>query len=206
MVILLGVILPLLCYLLVNEWSVAGLSVREWSIVAESSALAVIQFLGMFVTVLSLSVAILHWRLRVRLPELVDHLRLLRWVLPALSFSAMILIGVADRPNDTLALNLSGTFISLSFLGWMVLGMIAAFIKSNELTRVLLCRSLTSVYTFCVVIFTGLQYHYHAQERQWVSLSEEVTFKKEDRGMMKLEYEVTKQMRKELISELDMIR
>lgn len=201
-----GVVLPVSLYLMVNEWMALTLSVREWSVLTMASALVVIQFSGMLVTVLTLSMALLHWRLSVRLPGIISRVRILRWVLPVLSFSAMILVGLTDTKGETLPWNIAGAFISLAILGWVVMAGVSAFRKKDELSRIAMCRGMLSVYACLLVVFAGLYHYYHAQEKHWVSESEEITFKPEYLGVMTIEYRTAQQMRKEMKERLELIR
>jgi hypothetical protein len=199
-----GVILPVITYLIINEHTVLG--VREWSVLALSSAMVVIQFTGILVTVLTLSLALLHWRLSVRLPGVISKVKVLGWVLPALSFSALILIGMTDTKGETLPWNLAGGFISLALLGWVVMALASAFRKKDEHSRIAICRGMLWVYASVLVVFSGLYHYYHAQEKHWISESEEITFKPEHLGLTNIEYRTAQQMRKEVKERLAMIR
>lgn len=206
MILLVGVVFPVVLYVVVNEWMALGLSVRDWSVVALSGAMVLLQFVGMVVTVLTLSMALLHWRLSVRLPGLVSRVRGLSWVLPGLSFSAMILVGMTDAKSDVLPWVLAGGFLSLAFLGWVVLAGVGAFRKKEELLRVAMCRGVLTVYSCALVVFVSLYFYYASEERYWVSQSEDITFKEELLGVTTIEYRVAQQMRRELEERLELIR
>jgi len=199
-----GIILPAFLYVIINEHTALG--VREWSVLALSSALVVIQFSGMLVTVLTLSMALLHWRLSMRLPGLISRVRMLGWLLPTLAFSAMILVGMSDTKGETLSWNIAGAFISLAILGWVVMAGVSAFRKKDTLSRIAMCRGMLSVYACLLVVFAGLYHYYHTQEKYWVSKSGEITFKPEYRGVMTIEYRTAQQMRKEVMERLELIR
>ncbi len=199
-----GIILPVFVYVMINEHTALG--VREWSVLALSSALVVIQFSGMLVTVLTLSMALLHWRLSVRLPGIISRVRMLGWVLPVLSFSAMSLVGLTDTKGETLPWNIAGAFISLSILGWVLIVGVSAFRKKDALSRIAMCRGMLSVYACLLVVFAGLYHYYHLQEKRWISESEEITFKPEHLGVMTIEYRTAQQMRKEIKERLELIR
>lgn len=201
-----GVFLPVLLYLIVNGWMALGLSVREWSVLSANSGLVLIQFLGMLMAVLTLSVALLRWRLSVRLPFLFSGASILGWVFPCLSISAMILVGLSDTKSAELPWILAGSFVSLAFLGWLVLGGIGACRKKGKLVSVTMCRGMLSVYGCLIIVFSGLNVYYEAKERYWISESEEMTFKAEYLGLMTVEFNVCVQVRKEIEERLDIIR
>lgn len=198
--------LPVLLYLIVNGWMALGLSVREWSVLSANSGLVLIQFLGMLMAVLTLSVALLRWRLSVRLPFLFSGASILGWVFPCLSISAMILVGLSDTKSAELPWILAGSFVSLAFLGWLVLGGIGACRKKGKLVNVTMCRGMLSVYGCLIIVFSGLYVYYEAKERYWISESEEMTFKAEYLGLMTVEFNVCVQVRKEIEERLDIIR
>ncbi len=203
-VLLGGVILPLILYVYVNEFTVLG--VREWSVTTLSYGLVLIQFTGMLITVLTLSVALLEWRLSKRLPVLIPRARMISWVFPCLSLSAMILIGMSDANGETLPLNLAGALISIAFLGWVVKSVVSSFSKNDRLANLTMCRGMLSVYAAVLVLFTALYQYYHAQEKYWVSMSEEITFKSDYMGYSTVEFRIAQQLRKEMLDRLDIIR
>lgn len=204
MVIGLGVILPIVFYVIINEFT--PLSVREWSLFTGAFSMVVIQYVGMLLSVLTLSAAMLQRRLSVRLPELVTRVRMLSWVLPGMAFMAVLLVGLSDTKSELLPLALAGMFLSLAMIGWLTLVCVSAFIRRDVFTKVIMCRGMISVYTSVLIILAALSIMYHQQEKRWVSESEEITFKAEHLGLMKVEYDVAQKMRRQLIERLESIR
>lgn len=204
-VIIGGVILPIGLYLMVNESLSLGLSVREWNIMSAHGSLLGTQFLGMLLTLLTLSIALLRWRLSKRLPNLFRKERILGWILPVLSLTAMIIVGLSDKPDGDIPWSVGVAFISIVLLSWLVISGIGSFSKKHKFESVVMCRGLISIYSSIIVIFTGLYFYYEAQERQWVSKSEQFTFQREHQGTSAIEHEVCKQLLIEFQEKLDLL-
>jgi hypothetical protein len=204
LVIGIGVVSPVVFYVIINEFT--PLSVREWSLFTGAFSMVIIQYAGMLLSVLSLSAALLHWRLSVRLPDLVTKVRVLSWVLPGLAVTAVITVGLSDAESETVILSLAGMFCSLALLGWLTLVCVSAFMKRDAFTKVIMCRGMLLVYASVLIILAALSIMYHQQEKCWVSESEEITFKAEHLGLMKVEYDVAQKMRAQLIERLESIR
>lgn len=128
------------------------------------------------------------------------------WVLPAMSLASMILVGMSDTKGEIIPWSIAGMFISLSFLGFIIMVGVSAFRKKAELAKVAMCRGMISVYALALLAFTGLYIHYHAQERSMVAASEEITFKEEHVGLTTIEHRTAQQIRDELQERLNLIR
>ncbi len=204
LIIGLGVFLPVVFYVIINEYT--SLGVREWSVLVAKFSLVTIQFAGMLVCVCMLSVLLLQWRLCVRLPKLVTKVSVLAWVLTGMAFLSVVVIGFYDVDSQILPYGLAVTLLILAgLLGVCMLG-VYLFSKKYVFTRVILFSGILPVYGFVMVVFAGMSLMYHAQEKYWVSESGEITFEAEQGGLLAVEYRVAQALKADSRGRLELIR
>jgi len=203
-IVLLGVVLPIMMYILVNEYS--SLGAREWSLFSADGMLAGCQFVGMFFWVITFASVLLRRSLARSLPEIAMPVRWSQWVMPVLSFLAMLLVGFSDSVEESLTWMLSFVVLTLVALTWACLSIAQCFGKTHRVWHLSYCRGLISVYAVLMILMFGLSKYYYAQECKYLAEDETMLFKEEYLGANLLEHLVSQELKQHVLTQIDEVR
>lgn len=198
-----GVVLPLLLYVVVNQYSPLGL--RRWGVVAFGSWAVMVQFLSMFVLMMTASYCLLRMRLCVRTGGVVKRVNGWVWLPVLSSVLSMLCIGLSAYDYGWLA---EVSYVCLAYpVGFLLVKGFKAWISNERMISVsALNRGMVVILILILVCSAFLVKFYYADEKRWIREDTLFTLNPEHLGEDSRSYRTAQQMRKELRERLEIIR
>mgnify|MGYP000120819212 CR=1 FL=1 len=195
-----GVLSPIIFYWLLTHFT--DLSAREWNIAAAEGTATIGQPIAMILSIISLSLCILRWRMSKVLPAIVRSASWLAWLMAGASFLAMILGGLIDTQRGIICWTMCGL---LGLVALYLLVIASSFtIKRPTLEKYTVNRALTPVLAVAMLMMTILAACFYETEKHYVATDPLLSLDP-NTGWSHYETMVTQQMKKELQERLKML-
>jgi hypothetical protein len=199
-----GILLPALWYFAITRFT--PLSAREWSMRWTAFLQPSCQFGSMVVLMIVLPVVIAGWRLAKRGAPLGLASRR-AWIGMAAAACAMLAVpafgAIMLGPNEIM-LGAASILLGVSVL-WLVVGFFRNLLGKdvNALQRATLARMVLPAWVFGMVVMAVSMPIHYAQERRWIQQDVLSKISAEKPAPNLYEWEVTQQLRKELLDLMD---
>jgi hypothetical protein len=201
-----GVILPLAFHQFIQRLTPLG--GREWSLAASSFTAPSGQAGATLWLMVFLPLLIARWRLSLRAGAigLESRTRIWTWICVVVGFAALPVFGAAflSGAPSMPTLGAAGTMLGLLKLCVLIIGIRAIFGRRSQLLRrVTLSRILIPAYATGMLLMMVTVLVYHAEEKYWIARDALTGMSIAKPGMTSYEYDVTQQLRRELLEILN---
>lgn len=201
-----GILLPLVFHQFILRLTPLG--GREWSLAASSFIAPSGQASSALWLMIFLPLLIARWRLSLRAGAigLKSRTRLWTWICVALGLAALPVFGTAFLSGELSmpVIEAAGAMLGVLKLCVLVIGIRALFGRRNQLLRrITLSRILIPAYATGMLAMMSMTAIYHAEEKHWIARDELTGMSATKPGITGAEYDVTQQLRREVLEILN---